>query len=71
MKDYFVGASHTGKLFQIDGIVWLVREPSIFINEDGVKEIGWDANNISVPTCDYHYFIESELKDKDIKCLNI
>lgn len=69
-KDYFIGASHIGKLFSIDNLVWLVREPTLFINEDGKKEIGWDANCINDIKCSYHFFTESELKDKNIKEFN-
>lgn len=32
--DYFPGASHEGKIFNVSGILWLVREHVKVITED-------------------------------------
>jgi hypothetical protein len=63
-KDYFPGASHTGKLFNINGVIWLIRKPTIILNEEGQEEIGWDGNDMSKNAA-YHFFTESELKEKN------
>jgi len=63
-KDYFPGASHAGKLFNINGVIWLIRKPTIISNEEGQQEIGWDGNDLS-KNAEYHFFIESELKEKN------
>lgn len=36
--DYFPGATHSGKLFNINGVIWLVRSPHIIYKEEKETE---------------------------------
>lgn len=62
--DYFPGASFVGKLFNINGVVWLVRAPHIITSDDS-SELGWDANNMAMNAA-YHMFTESEIKEQNL-----
>ena len=62
--NYFPGASPIGKLFNINGVVWLVRAPHIITSDDD-NELGWDANNMAMNGA-YHMFIESEIKEQNL-----
>ena len=66
MNNYFPNADFTGKIYDIDGVLYLVREPIEIINLEGELELGWDTNNLS-DNCSYHFFTETELKDKTIQ----
>ena len=66
MNNYFPNADFTGKIYNVDGVLYLVREPIEIINLEGELELGWDANNLN-DNCSYHFFTETELKDKTIQ----
>jgi len=63
--DYFPGATHSGKLFNINGVIWLVRSPHIVYEEEKETEWGWDANNMAA-NASYHMFTESEIKEQNL-----
>lgn len=63
-KDYFPSINYTGKLFNINGVIWFIHKPIIVHYEDGQEEIGWDGNDMSKNAA-YHFFTESELKEKN------
>lgn len=64
LNNYFPGATRSGKLFNINGMVWLIREPVKVWEEDNV-EYGWDANNLTNNAA-YHFFTESEIKEQQL-----
>ena len=61
MNNYFPNADFTGKVYNVNGVLYLVREPVEIINLEGESELGWDANNLN-DNCSYHFFTESEIK---------
>ena len=62
MTNFFPNADFTGKIYDVDGIRYLVREPIIIENLEGERELGWDANNLN-DCCSYHFFTETEIKE--------
>lgn len=62
MNNFFPDADFTGKVYNINGILYLVRGPIIVENLEGELELGWDANNLS-NNCSYHFFTETEIKE--------
>ena len=64
MQNYFPNASFTGKIYNIKGVLWLVREPIQIENLEGEMELGWDANNLN-DNCAYHFFTETEIKNSN------
>lgn len=66
MHNYFPNASFVGKIYNVNGILYLVHKPVQFENFEGEMELGWDANNLS-DNCSYKFFTETELKDAMIQ----
>jgi len=65
MTDYFSGATKSGRLFNINGVVWLVHSPVKIVNLQGEEEYGWDANDLSNNAA-YHFFTQSEIKENNL-----
>jgi len=61
MNNYFPNADSAGKVYNVNGVLYLVRKPVEIINLEGESELGWDANNLN-DNCSYHFFTESEIK---------
>ena len=66
MHNYFPNANFAGKVYNINGVLYLVRQPIQFENLEGEIELGWDANNLN-DNCSYRFFTETELKDITIQ----
>lgn len=66
MHNYFSNASFGGKIYNVNGVLYLVRKPVQFENFEGEMELGWDANNLS-DNYSYKFFTETELKDAMIQ----
>ena len=64
MHNYFPNADFTGKIYNIDGVLYLVRGPVEIMNLEGELELGWDANNLN-DNCSYRFFTESEIKENN------
>ena len=62
--DYFPSANYEGKIFNVSGILWLVREHVKVITEYK-EEYGWPANNL-MANGTYHFFTESEIKENHL-----
>lgn len=59
--NFFPGATSQGKLFNINGMIWMVRRP-VKVFDDTGSEMGWSANNLGANAA-YHFFTESEIKE--------
>lgn len=59
--DFFPGATKEGKLFFINGMLWLVRS-AVTVFDGDESELGWNANNLAMNGA-YHFFTETELKE--------
>ena len=62
--DYFPGATYQGKIFNINGMLWLVREHVKVVSLDK-EEYGWHANSL-MANGTYHFFTESEIKEQHL-----
>lgn len=60
-QEFFSTIKNTGKLFNINGVIWLIQPPNFIVNDSGEKELGWNAYDMSKGAA-YHFFTESELK---------
>lgn len=58
--DFFPGGTDKGKLFNINGMIWLMR-PSVIVYDEDSIEWGWHGNNLG-NNAEYHFFTESEIE---------
>ena len=64
MHNYFPNANFQGAIYNVDGVLYLVRQPIEIENFEGETEFGWDANNLN-DNCSYRFFTESEIKENN------
>ena len=60
--NFFPNADFTGTIYNVNGTLYLVREPVQIENIEGEMELGWDANNLN-DNCSYHFFTETAIKN--------
>lgn len=60
MHDYFPNAGFS-KVYNVNGVLYLIHKPVEIVNLEGENELGWDAANLN-DNGSYHFFTESEIK---------